>query len=74
MQYSLDDSKNDFTNEEKETIKNNIMKLKTEIKTLEKNFETEKEDLLLFNKYNGQVMNIRKQFSVSYQFSKFFLL
>ncbi|XP_060833624.1 MICOS complex subunit Mic60-like isoform X2 [Rhopalosiphum padi] len=67
MQYSLDDSKNDFTNEEKETIKNNIMKLKTEIKTLEKNFETEKEDLLLFNKYNGQVMNIRKQFSEELQ-------
>lgn len=41
------------------------MKFKIEIKTLEKNFENEKDDLLLFNKYNGQVINIRKQFSVS---------
>lgn len=65
MQYSLDDSKNDVTNEEKEIIKNNIMELKMKIKTLEKNFETEKDDLLLFNKYNGQIMNIRKQFSVN---------
>jgi len=65
MQYSLDESKRDVTNEEKETIVNNIMKLKTEIKTLEKNFENEKDDLLLFNKYNGQVINIRKRFSVS---------
>jgi len=65
MQYSLDESKHDVTNEEKETIINNIMKLKTEIKTLEKNFENEKDDLLLFNKYNGQVINIRKRFSVS---------
>lgn len=65
MQYSLDDSKNNITNEEKKDIKNNIMELKMKIKTLEKNFETEKDDLLLFNKYNGQIMNIRKQFSVS---------
>jgi len=65
MQYSLDDSKNDVTNEEKEIIKNNITELKMKIKTLEKNFETEKDDLLLFNKYNGQIMNIRKQFSVN---------
>jgi len=65
MQFSLDESKHDVTNEEKETIINNIMKLKTELKTLEKNFENEKDDLLLFNKYNGQVINIRKQFSVS---------
>ncbi|XP_027837338.1 MICOS complex subunit Mic60-like isoform X1 [Aphis gossypii] len=67
MQYSLDDSKNDVTNEEKEIIKNNIMELKMKIKTLEKNFETEKDDLLLFNKYNGQIMNIRKQFSEELQ-------
>jgi len=65
MQYSLDESKHDVTNEEKETIVNIIMKLKTEIKTLEKNFENQKDELLLFNKYNGQVINIRKQFSVS---------
>lgn len=65
MQFSLDESKHDVTNEEKETIINNIMKLKMELKTLEKNFENEKDDLLLFNKYNGQVINIRKQFSVS---------
>lgn len=65
MQFSLDESKHDVTNEEKETIINKIMKLKMELKTLEKNFENEKEDLLLFNKYNGQVINIRKQFSVS---------
>jgi len=65
MQYSLDESKHDVTNEEKETIINNIMKSKMEIKTLEKNFENEKDDLLLFNKYNGQVINIRKRFSVS---------
>lgn len=65
MLYSLDDSIYDVTNEEKETITNNIMKFKMEIKTLEKNFENEKDDLLLFNKYNGQVINIRKQFSVS---------
>jgi len=65
MQYSLDDSKNGVTNEEKEIIINNIMELKMKIKNLEKNFETEKDDLLLFNKYNGQIMNIRKQFSVS---------
>lgn len=67
MQYSLDDSKNDVTNEEKEIIKNNIIELKMKIKNLEKNFETEKDDLLLFNKYNGQIMNIRKQFSVELQ-------
>ncbi|CAI6363574.1 unnamed protein product [Macrosiphum euphorbiae] len=67
MQYSLDESKHDVTNEEKETIINNIMKLKTEIKTLEKNFENEKDDLLLFNKYNGQVINIRKRFSEELQ-------
>ncbi|XP_025194019.1 MICOS complex subunit Mic60-like [Melanaphis sacchari] len=67
IQYSLDDSKNNFTNEEKETIKNNILKLKLDIKTLEKNFETDKDNLLLFNKYNGQVMNIRKQFSEQLQ-------
>jgi len=69
MQYSLDDSKHDVTNEEKETIKNNIMKFKMEIKTLEKNFKNQKDDLLLFNKYNGQVINIRKQFSVSQSIS-----
>ncbi|XP_003240956.1 MICOS complex subunit Mic60 isoform X1 [Acyrthosiphon pisum] len=67
MQYSLDESKHDVTNEEKETIINNIMKLKTEIKTLEKNFLNEKDDLLLFNKYNGQVINIRKRFSEELQ-------
>jgi len=36
-----------------------------EIKTLEKNFDTEKDNLLLYNKYNSRVINIRKQFSVS---------
>ncbi|XP_015379775.1 PREDICTED: MICOS complex subunit Mic60-like isoform X2 [Diuraphis noxia] len=67
MLYSLDDSVYDLTNDEKETIRNNIMKYKIEIKTLEKNFENEKDDLLLFNKYNGQVINIRKQFSEELQ-------
>lgn len=67
IQYSLDDSKHNVTNEEKETIKNNIMKFKMEIKTLEKNFESQKDDLLLFNKHNGQVINIRKQFSEELQ-------
>jgi len=65
MIYSLDDSIYDVTNDEKETIKNSIMKFKMEIKTLEKNFENEKDNLLLFNKYNAQIINIRKQFSVS---------
>lgn len=67
MQNSLNGSKYDVTNEEKETIQNNIIKLKMEIKTLEKNFENEKDDLLLFNKYNGQIINIRKQFSEELQ-------
>lgn len=65
----LDNSKIETTSEIKEIIKNNIIKLKIGIKNLEKDFETEKDNLLLYNKYNNQVINIRKQFSVSKYFS-----
>lgn len=68
LQYSLDDSKTELSNEVKEAIKNNILKFKKDIKTLGNNFETEKEQLSLFSKYNNQVINIRKQFSVSKSF------
>lgn len=40
-----------------------------DIKTLGKDFEIEKDNLLLYSKYNNQVINIRKQFSVSQLFS-----
>lgn len=63
LQSLLDDSK--ITNEVKESIKNNIIKFKNDIKILVKDFETEKDNLLLYSKYNNQVINIRKQFSVS---------
>lgn len=61
----LDDSKIEGTSEIKEIIKNNIIKCKTDIKNLGKDFETKKDNLLLYSKYNNQVINIRKQFSVS---------
>lgn len=64
----LDDSKIEVTSEIKEIIKNNIIKCKTNIKSLGKDFETEKDNLLLYSKYNNQVINIRKQFSVSKSF------
>lgn len=69
LQCLLDNSKTE-TSEIKENIKNNIIKFKLDIKNLEKNFETEKDNFLLYNKYNNQVINIRKQFSVSYQLSE----
>lgn len=65
MQSVLDDSKIEITSEIKESIKNNIIKFKMDIKTLGKDFEIEKDNLLLYSKYNNQVINIRKQFSVS---------
>lgn len=65
LQYSLDDSKTELSIEVKEVIKNNILKLKKDIEVLGNNFETEKEQLSLFSKYNNQVINIRKHFSVS---------
>lgn len=65
MQCLLDDSKTE-TSEAKENIKNSIIKFKSDIKTLGKDFETEKDNLLLFSKYNNQVINIRKQFAVSH--------
>lgn len=68
LQCLLDNSKTE-TSEIKENIKNNIIKFKLDITNLEKNFETEKDNFLLYNKYNNQVINIRKQFSVSYQLS-----
>lgn len=70
LQCLLDNSKTETTSEVKESIKNNIIKFKLDIKNLEKNFETEKDNLLLYNKYNNQIINIRKQFSVSYRLSE----
>lgn len=65
MQNILDDSKIEITSEVKEVIKNNIVKFKMDIKILGKNFETEKDNLLFYSKYNNQVIDIRKRFSVS---------
>lgn len=65
---SLDDSKIEITSEIKESIKNNIIKFKMDIKFLGKDFESEKDNLLLYSKYNNQVINIRKQFTVSQLF------
>lgn len=65
LQYLLDDLKTEITNEEKEIILNNIIKFKADIKALDKNYESESDKLLLYNKYNSEVINIRKQFSVS---------
>lgn len=69
LQCLLDNLKTE-TSEVKENIKNNIIKSKLDIKNLEKNFETEKDNLLLYNKYNNQIINIRKHFSVSHQLSE----
>jgi len=65
LQIFLDDSKNEMTSEVKEVIKNNIVKFKMDIKILGKDFETEKDNLLFYSKYNNQVIDIRKRFSVS---------
>lgn len=65
MQSLLNDTKIEIKSEVKEIIKNKIVKLKMDIKTLEKNFEAEKDNLLLYSRYNNQVMDIRKWFSVS---------
>jgi len=65
LQNILDDSKIEITSEVKEVIKNNIVKFKMDIKILGKNFETEKDNLLFYSKYNNQVIDIRKRFSVS---------
>lgn len=61
----LDDSKVEVTSEIKASIKNNINKYQLDIKKLENNFDTEKDKLLLFSKHTNEVMDIRKQFSVS---------
>lgn len=61
----LDNLTFENTNEAKDNIKNYIAKCKTDIKNFRKDFETEKDNLLFFNKYNSQVINIRNQFSVS---------
>lgn len=63
--YLLDDIKTEITNEEKETVKNIIKKYKTDMKTLGNNFESELDKLSLYDKSNSQIINIRKQFSVS---------
>lgn len=65
MQSFLDDPKIEITSEVKEVIKNNIVKFKMDIKILGKDFETKKDNLLFYNKYNNQVIDIRKRFSVS---------
>lgn len=65
LHCSLDNLTFENTNEAKDNIKNYIAKCKTDIKNLRKDFETEKDNLLFFNKYNSQVINIRNQFSVS---------
>lgn len=63
--YLIDDLKSEISNEEKEIIKNDIKKYKADIKTLGKNFESELDKLSLYDKSNSQIINIRKQFSVS---------
>lgn len=65
IQIILDDSKIEATSEVKDVLKNKIVKLKMDIKTLEKDLEAEKDNLLFYNNYNNQVVNIRKRFSVS---------
>lgn len=65
LQYLINHSKTKITSEVKGSINNNIAKLQKDIKNLETNFETEKDNLLLFSKYNNQIISIRKQFSVS---------
>lgn len=66
LQYLINNSKTATSSEVKGSINNNIAKLKKDIKALETNFETEKDKLLLFSKYNNQIVTIRKQFSVSH--------
>jgi len=66
LQFLINHSKAKTTSEVKGSINNNIAKLQKDIKTLETNFEIEKDNLLLFSKYNNQIISIRKQFSVSY--------
>jgi hypothetical protein len=68
LHCSIENFKLANTNEAKETIKIYIDKCKTDIKNLGKDFEKEKDNLLFFNKYNSQVMNIRNTFSVSNHF------
>lgn len=65
LQSLLDDSKFKVSSEVKENVSKGIAKIKTDIKSLGKDFETEKDNLLLYTKYNNQILNIRKQFSVS---------
>lgn len=69
LQSLLDDPKFEVSSEIKENISKSIDKIKTDIKSLGKDFETEKDNLLLYSKYNNQILNIRKQFSVSNWFS-----
>lgn len=68
LHCSIENLKFENTSDEKETIKIYIAKCKTDIKNLGKEFEKEKDNLLFFNKYNSQVINIRNTFSVSNHF------
>lgn len=65
LQSLLDDSKVEVSSEIKENITKRIAKIKMDIKSLGKDFKTEKDNLLLYSKYNNQILNIRKQFSVN---------
>ncbi|XP_050522304.1 MICOS complex subunit Mic60-like [Daktulosphaira vitifoliae] len=49
--------------EEKVAIKENIIKKKFNLKTIETEFEVERNNLLLFSKYHDQVIKTRRQFS-----------